>query len=247
LLESEIPAKDVITWGWGVHALGDTFAHRKLGKESTLYLAPAGHAIEQIDPRSVVVEGKKKHRHGTMPDEIEHRPNLYVEYGQTLFAVAKYRFQTNPRKSLSTITEDLRSVGRMPDESAQIRRLRELCPDLPGYRPEDNKRLYGFEEFCLIWELAVSRSYMERTSRAWATLKPRTRKSSFESLVDNQRDIDKWAEVLTTPPDLPFTEEQRKHILYLYNQKKMTAERINLYFNYKYEGVKTVIARLGHH
>ncbi len=77
-----------------VHRLGDSFSHRRLDDESLLYHPDFGHGS-----------------HGTMPDIIQRRPELYLKYVRTLTATLANVKGGIDDKELSKITNNI--IGKL--------------------------------------------------------------------------------------------------------------------------------------
>lgn len=93
------------TLGILLHAFGDSYSHRQLGKEEELYSAGAGHT-----------------RHLTRPDQIAVRPKLYQEYlGDLVDTLAKKRGHVLKNEERVEFITSMMNLVNEPVEKANAR------------------------------------------------------------------------------------------------------------------------------
>lgn len=144
-----------MAFGLGLHALGDSYAHRT--ETSNMFMAPKGHFLPGGSlPRSF------KEFLGRGVDSIDDHPNQYSDYCIDLFRVISDRYvpSATNRELLGRLPElgkKVTAVTAQSDEDAQIRIMEGFYPDrASGYAPEsDNEsislmppRLIFWEDFC---------------------------------------------------------------------------------------------------
>jgi len=106
--------------GLAAHRLGDTFSHRDLENSALLYSTGPGHA-----------------KHGTAPDTIQARPELYLKYVRSLADALKQRCGDRCKGAATDeIVESLKLATELPPGGTIPGRL-----DLEGH-----KKLAGFAE-----------------------------------------------------------------------------------------------------
>ncbi len=125
-----------VGFGIGLHSYGDSFAHRSINNDFLMYEAPIGHGIEAIPKWAGFSDD------GHAPDEIWLRPDLYVQYGLSLYDVLCQALPSSgQRVRRSELTGKLTAVAKINNEKDQIMQLRNFgdamgCPFNPGYTPE---------------------------------------------------------------------------------------------------------------
>ncbi len=110
---------------FGMHAFGDSYAHRMMNNQSVLYDAGAGHAFDK-----------------NKPDTVSERPDLYLKYVLDLFQTVAGKLVNVPRRlEQAPLMEEARrftQVGRDQDLIVYIRgsmmRLLQQPPET--YMPE---------------------------------------------------------------------------------------------------------------
>jgi hypothetical protein len=196
VLENLPPDTGDLSLGLAVHAFGDSFAHRDLRDTKVMYKPIIGHAIE-------VVRNKQGHTWeqaieiAHIPDHIDQRKALYLEYGRELYAIARYRWQTPASKgiSLGALTDALDEISNVVGEENQIFKIRQLAAKLchaidRKYFPElkipdgdDYKDCVPFNRFMAIHKLPPNFLKLARDrAHAWSYLSasaPPPRKSKL--------------------------------------------------------------------
>jgi hypothetical protein len=139
----KIPQDSFLTFsfGLGVHAFGDSFAHRR--DDGRNFIAPAGHALAGETTYERIV------KYGTAIDNINEHADRYSEYCTRLFGVMAERF--NPALSASERSETRPALGQKIalaiaplEESGQIAVMQGFYPDRKSsYPPEDE---------CAFWD-----------------------------------------------------------------------------------------------
>jgi hypothetical protein len=144
-------------FGLGLHALGDSFAHRKGDTDSdALYPAPFGHLFGGTG----FIE--KFWKLGKDVDSIAARPALYKQYCEAMFGVIREKFGTAASPAAHTthketaapqakasgnrpyaLNELIDSVVKEPSEDVQILRLAAFRDKTARYWPEN--------EECMPW------------------------------------------------------------------------------------------------
>ena len=133
-----------LAFGLAVHAFGDSFAHRVVDHEDTMYAAPLGHGIEGVN---AFFRGEEAPAES--PDWIYRRPDLYINYGTQLYNLFISKQANNPsakdaRVSIASFQADLREVTKISSEGSQIDLLVSKTTSLSTsattiYRPSGEK------------------------------------------------------------------------------------------------------------
>ena len=158
-------------FGLGLHALGDSYAHRTGDSDSApLYFAPYGHLfggkgfIEQV------------WKLGKDVDNISKRSGLYRQYCSDMLAVICEKLHPIGKTAVESLQSGLNQmldpVCSTPDQDKQIQLLRNFYPDKSDrYQPEDEEPM--------LWQDFVMRH--PRQVAPWMK-------------QEAQRLIDKWAQ-----------------------------------------------------
>jgi len=104
-------------FGLALHCYGDSYAHRVFNGGGRMYKAPMGHAVE-------VLNGNNPH----CPDHMEMRPDLYREYGLSLFDMFVERWQTKTdaathESNRRRFSASLDAISGQADETSQIAQI----------------------------------------------------------------------------------------------------------------------------
>ena len=141
-----LPNDQYLTYafGLGLHALGDSFAHRD-GTGLT-FMGPIGHAFAGRDLY------EKLWTHGTAVDNLSRHPDTYSQYCCEMLHVIAERF--NPRLKLKSddrfkiieLGRKVQQVTSQGSEDAQIAKMLSFTRDRRSdYRPD--------QESCDMWEI----------------------------------------------------------------------------------------------
>jgi hypothetical protein len=155
---------DDLAFGLGVHAYGDSFAHRMMNGSGKMYVGPLGHAVHAFEcnpdvqmskveralSRYPVVGPVVSAKHFVEqclhdphePDFIHKRVDLYREYATSLYDIVRAKVPDKPeRLKPDALRAKLDAVSRLTTEEDQIAKLREVVADmgqtLVNYEPEE--------------------------------------------------------------------------------------------------------------
>jgi hypothetical protein len=110
-------------FGLSVHALGDSFAHSTVADEGVMYNPVSGHLAQFVTDKY-------------SPDYIALRPKLYLAYVHSLYTAFSKAAAKYPEHQVAALVQDeaavtamAEEIGRLPDEEAQIKRIRELAEE----------------------------------------------------------------------------------------------------------------------
>ena len=98
-----------LEFGLGIHAYGDSFAHRDLETGTYMYSPVLGHSVEKahhIDPHN--------------PDKIEMRRPLYKDYGSQLYKLLSAMSARKAWVDADQFSTDLDGVSALQGEDKQI-------------------------------------------------------------------------------------------------------------------------------
>ena len=84
-----------LTFGVGLHAYGDSFAHRTLADGGSMYAGPRGHLFDWH-----------------APDELPSRPDLYQRYVRELYGLVTGKLNRPPVRTYEQLAHMLRGVDR---------------------------------------------------------------------------------------------------------------------------------------
>jgi hypothetical protein len=144
-----------LSFGLGLHALGDSYAHRSA--DGRMYMGPKGHFLPGGSiPRSV------KDFMGFEVDAVDEHPDLYSDYCIDLFRAISDRFDPSSTKEerfgrLPELGEKISAVTSRADEDSQIAVMERFYPDrASGFAPESDAesisllppKFIFWEDFC---------------------------------------------------------------------------------------------------
>jgi len=167
---SKLDATGIFVFGLGLHALGDSYAHRRSdGPDALLFQGPYGHFLQGNNPYEAMV------KLGTEVDNLHKRSALYQQYCADMLAVIAECFKPKgdsrtyvpPPGDAGLAQESAKQiafVASKPDEAAQINALR-------SYFISSQKNPYQPEEKPMPWE-AFMRAHPRQTAR-WMPQKAR--------------------------------------------------------------------------
>lgn len=120
-------------FGLGIHALGDSYAHRDLHHGSKMYGPPLGHSVEAIN------EWARGVRHGDShhPDMIHERPDIYSWYVEDLYGALRKKCTFRDPIPLKDLQADLKDVSDCKTEDEQIAAILEKAALLAFVRDTD--------------------------------------------------------------------------------------------------------------
>jgi len=215
VLETAPQTAGNLALGLAVHAFGDSFAHRDISDPRKMYPPVIGHGRIMIDDAK---KGKMPSRKlAEIPDHLDQRPDLYRQYGEELYAIARYRWQAPLARgiSLSLLRDTLTEIASVSGEKAQILKIRYLSarwcgpisltyfPELKIYDDGDYKDCVSYDRFMAIHKLPSN--FLDRArafARGWSYMSARGAPGRKSKVSDY--------DVQPTPPQ-SLTKQQRTH------------------------------------
>jgi hypothetical protein len=214
-LETPSLTPDNLAIGLAVHAFGDSFAHRVLGNSAKMYSPVIGHGIEALQGLKVAEQGWSMAKAvgeaaGHAPDHLEQRPEIYQQYGEELYAIARYRWKVPLSKgiSLAALRDCLKQICQIKGDDKQIYQIRvfaaRLCKPIDHKYFPELKFLKGADEVDTVPYLkfqtlhGLPTNFLTRAqgyAKAWSYLStrdPPTRKSKvsdYETAPQQQAQI----------------------------------------------------------
>ncbi len=177
LLKAELGS---IEFGLGIHAYGDSFAHRQLDGGVMMYAPGFGHGIEV-----------KHLKNPYSPDYVQTRPELYAKYGLGFYHIlCKTAPGDQRRMDRDTLGSKLLELAKINDKEGQRQRIRQITAEmgtpLAGDKPEDNgDNLYVWETYQ--WHFTVSPTFLADTlkiAKEWRLVQPHELQGTDQESVD---------------------------------------------------------------
>lgn len=131
--KSYSPFTNTQEFGWSLHALGDSFSHRQLNSDKTLGIIPG-------DSNLMYVTGFGHLKHGTAPDNIANRKELFRKYVETLGDVMQYH--SGKSANVKDLRKLIDKVSNAANEENRINILKQFIQnqnvpsDMLEYQPE---------------------------------------------------------------------------------------------------------------
>lgn len=157
------------SFGLGLHALGDSYAHRR--NSGSMFIAPAGHAGAGNSLYERII------KLGTEIDNINEHSALYGEYCQQMFPVIAERFRATTSaddlfRLKVKIAHHATDAASEPEEEGQIAKIKSFFRDRKSdYSPEDEDPVY-WEQFRMRHPSMTSSWMLDKAqelARAWTT------------------------------------------------------------------------------